>query len=369
MKRRILLILSWCFFSIASYAESPESTALTIKEATKALDNYLNDLAKKDKFSGNVLLANNDKVLYQASFGMASKRFNAANNLQTKFNLGSMNKMFTAIGIMKLIEQGKLGLDDKLADYADESWLAKDISKKIEIQHLLSHASGLGSYFNRTFMNSSKNLYRSLDDYKPLLKGESLLFEPGTDNRYSNTGMLMLGVVIEKVSGQSYFDYIREHVYKPAAMLDSGSYEMDQPVANLAIGYEPSDKNETGWTNNLFLHVVKGGPAGGGFSTVGDLHRFALALTNYKFLNKKLTHTLYAPKPELHSPDYSYGFSVRGAKDNRIVGHRGGFLGIGANLDIYLDRGYVSAVVSNYGRSSEPVVRKINELLARVDSH
>ena len=124
----------------------------------------------------------------------------------------------------------------------DESWLSKEIAQKIEIQHLLTHSSGLGSYFNRRYRQTSNNIHRALDDYKPLINNETLAFKPGTDNRYSNTGMFMLGVVIEKVTGQDYFSYIREHIYKPAGMKSTDSFEMDQPVPNLAIGYDANSQ-------------------------------------------------------------------------------------------------------------------------------
>ena len=345
----------------------PKLSSLTIEEALEELDSYVKRMAEKDVFSGSVLLAKGDKVLYKAAYGLASKRFGVPNNLQTKFNLGSMNKMFTSIAAMQLVEGGKLSLDDKLSKFADESWLPKDVSDKIEIRHLLTHSSGLGSYFNQTYMNTSKNRYRDLDDYKPLIIDETLRFEPGTDNSYSNTGMFMLGVVIEKVSDQNYFNYIRDHIYEPAGMTNSDSYEMDQPVPNLAIGYEPNRHNETGWSNNLYSHVLKGGPAGGGFSTVEDLHLFALALTQFKLLDKKSTEELYSPKPDLHSPSYGYGFGVRGTPNDRIVGHNGGFEGINSNLDIYLDQGYVSAVMSNYGGGARPIENKIRELLELID--
>lgn len=343
-----------------------ENTLITTTEAVNKLDMYVKRMAKRGVFSGSVLVGKGDKVLYSHAEGMASKRFNVPNNVQTKFNLGSMNKMFTAIAIMQLVEAGKLSLSDKLSQYADESWLPKAMSRKIEIRHLLTHSSGLGSYFNQAYMETSKNRFRALQDYKPLIVGEKLQFEPGSDNAYSNTGMFMLGVVIESVTGQDYFSYIRDHIYKPAGMVSSGSFEMDQPVPNLAVGYTASAQNDTGWVNNLYTHVLKGGPAGGGFSTVEDLHRFAQALVNFKLLGKKFTEELYLPRPSLHSPEYGYGFSVDGTPDNRIVGHNGGFLGISSNLDIYLDQGYASVVLSNYSNGSWAVQRKVRQLLARI---
>jgi len=345
----------------------PELSPLTLDAAIQELDGFVKRMSDNDVFSGSVLLSKDDKVLYKAAHGMASKRFSVANNVQTKFNLGSMNKMFTSIAILQLIAADKLNLTDKLEQFIDESWLTKEIAQKIEIQHLLTHSSGLGSFFSRKYRQSSNNIYLALDDFKPLIKNETLAFEPGTDNRYSNTGMFMLGVVIEKVTGQDYYSYIREHIYKPAGMKSSDSFEMDQPVPNLAIGYEANSHNQTGWSNNLYRRVIKGTPAGGGYSTVGDLQRFAKALTQFKLLDKKYTEMLYSAKPEFHSDDYGYGFIISGTPANRIVGHGGGFVGISSNMDIYLDQGYVASVLSNYGRGSGSITDKIRELLSRIE--
>jgi len=347
-------------------SDLPKEGPLTEAQAVAELEAYVGRMKAKDVFSGTVLLARGEKVLYQGAAGQASKRFHVPNNLQTKFNLGSMNKMFTSVAIAQLVKAGKVSYSDKLSKFIDESWLPKDMTDKIEIRHLQTHSSGLGSYFNETFMKSSKTRFRALDDYKELVKGETLQFEPGTKSRYSNTGMFLLGVVIEKASGETYFDYVRNHIYKPAGMINTDCFEMDQPVPNLAIGYEKTLGNETGWKNNLFLHSLKGGPAGGGFSTVEDLHRFALALTRYKLVGRDLTQQLYSGKPELKSPNYGYGFVIEGSADNRIVGHSGGFTGISSNLDIYLDRAYIAAVMSNYSEGAGAIQTKIRSLLDRV---
>lgn len=353
-------------FQAARVPKNLPQAELSDKQLLAELAGYAKRMTDRDVFSGTILLAKGDKILHRSAHGLASKRFNVANNVQTKFNLGSMNKMFTSMAILQLVEAGKLSLQDKLSQYADETWLARDVSEKIEIRHLLTHSSGLGNYFNRTYAESSKNNFRALADYKPLIENDTLQFEPGTDTRYSNTGMFMLGVVIEAVSGKDYFTYMREHLYQPAGMINTDAYEMDQPVPNLAIGYEPQPGAETGWRNNLYDHVLKGGPAGGGFSTVDDLHRFARALTRYKLVGKTLTEDAYSAKPELQSKWYGYGFGIDGTPEDRIVGHAGGFAGISANLDVFLDSGYVAVVLSNYGGGADPVKMKIRELLARV---
>ncbi len=269
-------------------------------------------MCASDAFSGTVLLAKDDEVLVSHACGEASKRFHVPNNIDTRFNIGSMNKMFTATAIAQLVERGELSYDETVEKYIDETWLPAEITSKITIHHLLSHTSGLGNYFSDKFFNESRRLYRDVDDFKPLV-----------------------GVVIESATGGSYFDHIREHIYEAAGMEGSGSYEMDYPVENVAIGYDPQPGSEPAWMNNLFLHSIKGGPAGGGFSTVGDLHRFARAGTQM------------GPK-------------------GRVVGHSGGFTGINGDLKIFVDAGYVVAVLSNYSNGASPLAGRIGDLIERV---
>ena len=350
-------------FSIARTPSNVNEPNLSEKQFIQMTKEIIQRIYKKDIFSGTVLIARGEELLLEYACGEASKRFHVPNNMDTKFNLGSMNKMFTATAIAQLVEKGLLSYQDPISKYVDESWLPKEITSKITIHHLLTHTSGLGSYFNETYSKGSRELYRTVEDFKPLVKEEKPAFEPGKRFRYSNTGMLLLGVVIESVTGQSYFDYIRKNIYEPAGMKNSDSYEMDYPVENLAIGYSLDRKSEYGWQNNLFKHVIKGGPAGGGFSTVGDLHGFAHALQTGKLVSVDSLKTLWKD----HSGEnYGYGFGVVQGPNGKVVGHGGGFPGINGQLDLYLDKGYIVAVLSNYDRGASPVAQKISQLLARV---
>jgi CubicO group peptidase (beta-lactamase class C family) len=319
--------------------------------------------ASEDRFSGAVLIAKADKVLFKAAYGDASKRYNVKNQVDTKFNLGSMNKMFTAVAIAQLEQAGKVAFDDPIGKYLTD-WVSADIAAKVRIHHLLTHTSGLGSYFNDQFEKSSRLLYRDVNDNQPLVKDEKLAFEPGTKWSYSNTGFLLLGAIVEKVSGQSYFDYVREHIYKPAGMTNTDCYDVDGIVTNLATGY---DKDQQGrFRDNTLLHVVRGGPAGGGYSTVEDLHRFALALHGGKLLDAKHRDLVTTPKPESQSPDYGYGFQT--GDDPPTVGHGGGFPGISSRLSIYTKDGYVLAVLSNYSGGTFELVSHFRSLVfARAD--
>ena len=350
-------------FQSARAPKDVKEAALTLDEAAAELKGAVARLADKGVFSGAVLLAKGDRVLFTAAAGEATKSFHVPNNVDTKFNLGSMNKMFTSTAVMRLIEKGKLGLDDPISKYVDESWLPKSVTDKITIRHLLTHSSGLGSYFNGTYMKSSRALFRRLDDYKPLIRDDRPAFTPGSRFQYSNTGMFLLGVVIEKVTGEDYFEHIRKAIYGPAGMTSSDCYEMDYPVENLAFGYSPDWKSPYGWQNNLYKHVIKGGPAGGGFSTVKDLHRFALALLSGQLVSKQSLAPMWTD--QLKS-EYGYGFTVAEGAAGKIVGHSGGFPGINSRLDIYVDKSYIVAVMSNVDQGAEPIAEKALRLLARV---
>ena len=330
----------------------------------EALRAHVEKLARNDAFSGTLLLAKDGRVLLKEAYGLASKRYEVPNKIDTKFNLGSMNKMFTAVAVLQLAQRGKLSLDDPLSRHLSTDWLPREITDQVAIEHLLTHTSGLGSYFNEEFQRSSRSLYREVSDYKPLLADESLAFPPGTQSRYSNTGFLLLGAVIEAVTGQRYYDYVREHIYKPAGMRHTDCYPMDRPIPNLAMGYArvPSDDGPA-WMNNLYEHVIMGGPAGGGFSTVEDLLRFDTALRSHKLLDAKHTGMLWERRTELRAGGYGLGFVLAGEPGNRIVGHGGGFIGINANLDMFLDSGYTAVVMSNYDRGAHPIMVRIRELL------
>jgi CubicO group peptidase (beta-lactamase class C family) len=349
------------------FAPAPAPDAPTRRpsdaELVAQLKGYSERLASRDVFSGAVLLAKRGVPLYQAAVGEANKDFGVKNALDTKFNLGSMNKMFTAVAVMQLVEAGKLSLDDTLGKFLPAGAMKPDVLAKVRVKHLLSHTSGLGSYFTPEWDRQSRALWRSVDDWMALVKDETLQFEPGTRWSYSNTGMLVLGKVIEAASGKDYFAYVRDQIARPAGMTNTDAYELDRVNRNLAVGYEREGEAADGpiYRNNIFQHVIRGGPAGGGYSTVGDLTRFAEALRSGKLVSAAGLRTLTTPKPELGSPEYGFGFGVE--EGGRVVGHSGGFPGISSQLDIYVGEDYTLAVMSNYGGGAQPIVEKARSLI------
>jgi len=362
MKKTLLCAIACLTLLSVSLARIPRG--ISVGEAVAQMKAFVESEAAAERFSGTVLVARDGEVLFQGAYGLASRRFDVANNIDTKFNLGSMNKMFTSVAVLQLVETGQMKLQDPISKYLDETWIPEELARKISIEHLLTHTSGLGSYFNREYMKSSRAMFRELEDYKSIVYQDTLDFEPGARWGYSNTGMFLLGVIVQMIADQNYFEYIREHIYEPAGMVNTDCYDMDRPVPNLAIGYSQHDGE---WVNNLYQHVIRGGPAGGGFSTVPDLLAFDTALRGLVLLDQEHTELVWSAKPDIGSPGYGYGFSQGGTGANRIVGHSGGFSGISSNLDMFIDSGFTTAVMSNIDNGAIPIRDKLRELLLRVE--
>lgn len=232
---------------------------------------YLDALVQRDLFSGAVLVMKNGQPLFQKAYGLANKDFGVANTLATRFNIGSLNKLFTNVALMQLRDAGKLSFDDKLSKFLPEYSFAD----RITIRQMMEHSSGLGDFFGPDYESTPKDRIRSLADYVPFFADKPLEFEPGTNRRYSNAGYVLLGIVIEKLSGTSYDEYVRTKIFAPAGMNDTGIFDADAVVARRAVGYM-----RDGHTN-LYSLPAHASSAGGGYSTVADLATFAAWARKY----------------------------------------------------------------------------------------
>jgi len=323
-------------FPVARMTETELITALKMK---------LEQDAATDRFAGTVLLAKGGKVLFSGAYGLADREKKVANTLDTRFRIGSMNKMFTAVSVLQLAQAGKLKLTDPLGKYVKD-YPNQDVATKVTIHQLLTHTGGTGDIFGPEY-NAHRLELKTLNDYVALHGKRAPAFEPGSQWAYSNYGMLLLGVVIEWVSGQSYYDYVAEYVYKPAGMTLSGSEPEDNAVRDRSVGYM-REQGESGWTPNTDTLPYRGTSAGGGYSTVGDLMKFAVALMGHKLLKAEYTDLLITGKVDAGpGGKYAYGFED-GRKDGAgAVGHSGGAPGMNGDLRIYPQAGYVVAVLSN----------------------
>ena len=318
------------------------------------LDAFIEKEVVADRFSGCVMIAKEETSIFRKAYGFASKRFKVFNQIDTKFNLGSINKIFTKVAILQLAEKHKLSLEHYISEYLPN--YPPSVASIITINHLLNHTSGMGHYFNEKF-EASKDKLRTVEDFMNLFVNDPLSFKPGEKMQYSNAGYVVLGKIIESISGQDYYDYVREHIYQPAGMKDSDHYETDLPVQNLAIGHiriqgQSEHRGEESWRENSLTIGSKGSPAGGGYSTVDDLLKFAIALRNHKLLTREYADLVYL-QPSLANSGQ--------AEKSRGFGVSGGAPGIGAVFKMYLSIAYVKVILSNHDPEYMRVVNEKTE--------
>ncbi|HXG92243.1 MAG TPA: serine hydrolase domain-containing protein [Blastocatellia bacterium] len=337
------------------------STApMTQSELVSAVENYLDELARNDKFSGVVLLTDaNRKVIFQKSYGFANKTYNAPNRIDTKFNLGSINKTFTKVAIGQLMEQGKLALTDTIGKHLPD-YPNRQAAEKVTIEQLLDMTSGIGDFFGEKFAATPKDRIRKINDYFQFFASEPLQFEPGTNRRYSNGGYVVLGAIIEKVSGQSYYDYVREHITRLAGMTSTDYFELDQLPPNTATGYTLRAGSANGERRaNIYTLPARGSSAGGGYSTAEDLLKFIAALESNKLLKAETMLQMF--------PGLAKWKGAGNRSQDGGFGVAGGSPGVNAEIDIEFGNGYAYIVLSNYDPPiAETVGKQIRALLARV---
>ena len=329
------------------------------KVATCLLE-YAERMSAIELFSGAVLIARNGRVIGRGAFGFANQDFEIPNTIDTRFNIASLGKSWTGVAIAQLVQNGKLAFQSKVTDFIQ--YPKCEDAKKIEIRHLLSHTSGLGTYFNDNLKKTPRHFIRSVDDYLALDSSQQLAFSPGSKWEYSNTGFVLAGKIIEIVTGMSYFDYIKENIFEPAGMSNSGFFEYDFVNKQLAVGYWKKWSSEGYRTMNcLFENFVVGCPAGGGCSTIDDIFAFTQALNEGVLIDKTMLETITTAKPELNSPYYGYGFSIH--PERALYGHSGGMMGVSANVDIFQDpAGWVVVILAN-DLSMRPLVFKSRQLV------
>lgn len=322
----------------------------SIEDKMADIQLFLSDKAAAEEFSGSVLIAYQGNTLLQAAYGFADRNQEIPNQIDTKFNLGSIDKMFTAIAILQLVEKGELSLDNEIAKYLPD-YPNADISNTVTIHQLLTHTSGLGNYFESSEYPDKHDQLRTIEDYFLLFDELPLMFQAGSQFAYSNSGYIVLGMIIEAVSGQNYYHYLQEHIFKPSGMVATACYEIDTDVPNLAIGYTSLDLDGNdigGIKDNFSILPVRGGSAGGGYSNALDLLAFSKALLNNQLLNSAFTQLVMEGKIQIaDNVQYAYGFFDRTIQGYEVVGHGGGFPGICSIFSIFTELDYTVVVLSN----------------------
>jgi CubicO group peptidase (beta-lactamase class C family) len=282
--------------------EPAPGPALSDPELAAAFGAAVDSLARDGSFSGAVLLARGATPLLRRAYGLADRSAKRANRPETKFNLGSVNKIFTHVAILQLAEQGKLRLTDTIDRFLPD--YPKEKGSKITIGMLLEHRGGTGDIFRDEFREKRLGLKTGADWYA-YVRDLPLEFEPGTRRAYSNVGFVLLGSIVESVSGESYYDYVRKHVFEPAGMKNTDSYAASERVPDRAVGYTRDDERggpskgvgagrAALHSNDGFL-PARGSAAGGGYSTLDDLARFVEALRGGKLLGPENSALFVGP--------------------------------------------------------------------------
>jgi D-alanyl-D-alanine carboxypeptidase len=306
-------------------------------ELFAAVRAYAAKAVEAGDFSGVILIARNGIPVFDEAFGYADRDRKIPNRTDTKFNVGSIDKSFTSLAVRQLAAEGKLSLDDAIGKFLPD-YPNKDAASKVTVRHLLDMSSGIGDFFGERFDAADKEKIRSLADYLPLFADQPLAFEPGQGNQYSNGGYIVLGLIIQKVSGQDYYSYIRDHVFKPAGMNDSEWTRKDAEVPNRAVGYV---REGSAWKTNYGTLPGIGSSAGGGYSTAGDLLKYTIALEK----------GLYGPAGE----DKKGGLGIAG-----------GAPGINAGVEWMPERGVTIIVMANLSPpAATRAVRQIRAWLPR----
>jgi CubicO group peptidase (beta-lactamase class C family) len=345
------------------------SKTLPATHFQEALDPPLRQLAAVDRFAGVVGIFADDGPVFHRAYGFANRSDFVPNDLSTRFSIASCTGMFTAVAVAQLAEQRMIEFHQPLRDHLPA--LARKLPAKVTIQHLLTHTSGLADYFHEDlpqatgtaelFQRFPAYMLRKPADFLPLILGKPLRFEPGSQFSYCAADYILLGILIEELSGMSYFDYVASRIFQRASMRDSGFFALDEPCPRRAIGYSPPS-----FATNIYSLPPRGSPDSGACCTAEDIARFFAALQNLHLVGEGVAQTLLEEHVRLdESQSYGYGFWLRHLPNSRrIIGHSGEEPGFSARIYRMPDPPLTLVVLSNLSAAAGPVFDRVLQLLA-----
>ncbi len=343
----------------------------------------LNKLLENNKilksFSGVFLIKKNDETLFSFEGGYANRSWKVPNTIQTRFRIASVSKMFTAVAIAQLVEKGLLDFSTKILDILELK--STDISKEVTIHHLLTHISGIADYYEESTGDegweklwAKRPIYnmRTLSDYLELFIDKKRVSKAGTQFRYNNAGYILLGLALEKVTGNNYFDYVKNNIFNEIDMNDSCFISLDEVHENVAEGYEEINGK---WMRNIYTATPTAASDGGATSTVEDLIKFIQALREDKLINEEMTKKMLTPyvideeSNGFRGYVWKYGYANYYLldKDENIVrgGHTGEEYGVSSRLYYYPSLRINVAILGNVGFSAGKLGWEIHDLIIK----
>jgi CubicO group peptidase (beta-lactamase class C family) len=328
----------------------------------------LDDLTCAKSFSGVISINWQDKICYEKAFGYADHSNKLENELSTRFGIASGTKFLTALAIGKLIEAKKLSFSTKLKDCI--AYQFPNYSAEITIGHLLNHTSGIPDYYDEEKITDFENFalsiptydLKTLRDYLPTFPDEPMKFAPGAKFSYCNGGFILLGLVIEEITGMTYQDYVTQEILKPIGMKDSGFFWLNKLPEKTALGYL---NNAAGWRTNIYNLPIVGGSDGGVFTTVQDISILWRAFFEYQILSKELVEIYVQPSVKVESEGentyYGYGLWIHEDENqNREVYILGGDAGVSFRSGVNRAQNVQSTIVSNTTNGVWKILKEVN---------
>jgi CubicO group peptidase (beta-lactamase class C family) len=300
----LLIIILMGTSAVLAQNNATQNNTQKIEALMKSYNDY-------GQFNGAVMVAEKGRIVYEKGFGMANMEWAIPNQVNTKFRIGSVTKQFTAAIILQLVAEGKIKLDGKITDYLPD--YRQDTGERVTIHQLLNHTSGIPSYTSRPefFPEVSRNPYTPTDFVKKYTSGD-LEFEPGTTFKYNNSGYFLLGAIIEKITGKPYAEVLKERIFTPLGMTDSGYDVYATLIPKRAQGYE---KTADGYINAAYLDMSLPYAAGSIYSTVEDLYKWDQALYGEKILSAESKNLMFTPD----SPNTAMDFSSPNSRSARAA--------------------------------------------------
>ncbi len=317
------------------------------------MDEVVRSYVDAKQFMGSVLVARDGKIILSKGYGSANLEWDVPNSPSAKFRLGSITKQFTAACILLLEERGKLKVEDPVKKYMPDAPAAWD---KVTIFHLLTHTSGIPSFTGFPDYHSTEAIATTPEQLVARFRDKPLEFQPGEKWNYSNSGYVLLGYLIEKISQQSYRQFVQENIFNPLGMKDSGYDSNTEIIAHRASGYEPSAK---GPANAGYIDMSIPLSAGALYSTTEDLLRWEQGLMGGKVLSAASLQKMTTP----FKSDYAFGLAVHTGNGHKVIEHNGGIEGFNTALAYYPDDKLTVVVLANLsGRAPESIAGNLAAL-------